>query len=223
MRRPSFISAMKRGTARVAVAPVQQTRGGKRGHPRFAIRPYPKEWEKVIVLQDGARVLLRPVRPDDEPLYREFFPLVTAEDLRLRFFGTVKDFSHGVIARLTQLDYARSMAFLAVEEAKGDMLGVVCLHANADYDRGEFAILVRSDLKGHGLGWILMEHIIDYARAEGIEFIEGQVLPENLTMLTMCRHLGFVTAQDPNDSKLMLVKLQLPRGSLSNQTSRSDR
>jgi len=196
--------------ARVAVAPVEQTRGGKRGHPRFAIRPYPKEWVKAVALQGGARVLLRPVRPEDEPLYRDFFPLVTAEDLRLRFFGAVKDFDHGFIARLTQLDYARSMAFLAIDEATGAMLGVVRLHANSAYDRGEFAILVRSDLKGHGLGWILMEHMIDYARAEGIEFIEGQVLPENVTMLTMCRHLGFAIAQDPNDSKVMLVKLRVP-------------
>ena len=81
---------------------------------------------------------------------------MSQDDLRLRFFAPVKEFSHAFIARLTQIDYARAMAFIAIDEATGEMLGVVRLHANADYDRGEYAILLRSDLKGRGLGWLLM-------------------------------------------------------------------
>ena len=157
--------------ARVSVAPVERPRHGPPGHPRFAIRPYPKEWERQVKLQDGTAVLVRPVRPEDEPLYRPFFAAVTQEDLRLRFFAPVKEFSHTFIARFTQIDYARAMAFIAIEEATGEMLGVVRLHADADYDSGEYAILVRSDLKGHGLGWQLMQLIIEYARAEGIRSI----------------------------------------------------
>ena len=98
---------------------------------------------------------------------------MTPEDLRLRFFAPVKEFSHAFIARFTQIDYARAMAFVAIEETSGKMLGVVRLHANADYDSGEYAILVRSDLKGHGLGWLLMQLIIEYARAEGLRTIRG--------------------------------------------------
>ena len=71
------------------------------------------------------------------------------------------------------------------------MLGVVRLHADANYERGEYAILVRSDLKGRGLGWLLMQMIIEYARAEGLKTIEGQVLGENIAMLAMCREFGF--------------------------------
>ena len=141
---------------------------GLSGNPRFAIRPYPSEWERHIKLRDGTAVFVRPVRPEDEPLYGPFFAAVTPGDLRLRFFAPIKEFSHTFIARFTQIDYARAMAFIALDEATGAMLGVVRLHATADYDSGEYAILVRSDMKGHGLGWLLMQLIIEYARSEGI-------------------------------------------------------
>jgi acetyltransferase len=193
--------------ARVAVAPAQAVAGG--GHPRCAVRPYPKEWERYMTLRDGAAILVRPVRPEDEPLYRPFFADVTPQDLRLRFFAPVKDFSHAFISRFTQIDYARAMAFIAIETATGKMLGVVRLHADANYETGEYAILVRSDLKGRGLGWLLMQLIIEYARAEGLKTIEGQVLSENTTMIAMCRELGFTVAADPNEPETVLVKLGL--------------
>jgi acetyltransferase len=193
--------------ARIAVAPLDVARRGPSGHPRFAIRPYPKEWERHTALRDGTKIFVRPVRPEDEPLYGPFFAAVTAEDLRLRFFAPVKEFGHTFIARLTQIDYARAMAFLAIEEASGKMLGVVRLHADADYEHGEYAILVRSDLKGRGLGYLLMQMIIEYARAEGLKTIEGQVLGENAAMLNMCRGLGFSVSLDPNDPDTCVVKL----------------
>ena len=195
--------------ARVAIAPAEQSGRGLRGHPRFAIRPYPKEWERHLKLRDGTAIFVRPVRPEDEPLYPPFFARVTREDLRLRFFAPIKEFSHPFIARLTQIDYARAMALLALDEASGEMLGVVRLHANSNYDAGEYAILVRSDLKGHGLGWQLMALITDYARAEGLNTIEGQVLSENSTMLAMCRELGFEIATDPDERDTCIVKLRI--------------
>ena len=100
---------------RVSVAPAEKPRGPT-GHPRFAIRPYPKEWERHASLPDGKAILVRPVRPEDEPLYHPFFAAVTRQDLRLRFFGAMKDFNHIFIARLTQIDYARAMAFIAIDE-----------------------------------------------------------------------------------------------------------
>ena len=195
--------------ARVSVAPVEKPRGSPSGHPRFAIRAYPKEWERHATLRDGTALLMRPVRPEDERLYGPFLAAVSREDLRLRFFAPVKDFSHAFIARFTQIDYARAMAFLAIDEASGEMLGVVRLHADAAYERGEYAVLVRSDLKSRGLGWLLMQMIVDYARAEGIGVIEGQVLRENTTMLNMCRELGFEIASDPEEADVQVVKLRL--------------
>jgi acetyltransferase len=197
--------------ARVSIAPVDDVRRGPPGHPRFAIRPYPKDWERHVTLRDRAAVLVRPIRPEDEALYGPFFAAVTERDLRLRFFAPVKEFSHTFIARFTQLDYARAMAFIALDESSGQMLGVVRLHANANYDTGEYAILLRSDCKGRGLGWLLMQMIIDYARAEGLQTVEGQVLQDNITMLTMCRELGFEIAPDPQDPDLYVVKLRMPK------------
>ena len=193
--------------ARVAVAPFDRKVRGPSGHPRFAIRPYPKEWERRITLRDGKAILVRPIRPEDEPLYAPFFAGVTDNDLRLRFFAPVKEFGHAFVARFTQIDYARAMAFIAIEAASGKMLGVVRLHANANYDTAEYGILVRSDLKGLGLGWLLMQMIIDYARAEGLQAIEGQVLRENTTMLAMCKELGFDITPDPHDVAICVAKL----------------
>jgi acetyltransferase len=195
--------------ARVAIAPVEKTGRRVPGHPRFAIRPYPKEWERYGTLPDGAALLIRPIRPEDERLYDAFFARVSPEDLRLRFFAPTKEFSHAFLVRMTQLDYARAMAFVAIERSTGKLLGVARLHANADYDRAEYAVLVRSDMKGRGLGWLLMQTIIEYARREGLRRIEGQVLNENTTMLTMCRALGFAVASDPNDAGSCIVRLEL--------------
>jgi len=194
--------------ARVAIAPVYRTGRGPSGHPRFAIRPYPKDWERNTTLRDGTAILVRPLRPEDEPLYAPFFAAVTDNDLRLRFFAPVKEFGHAFVARFTQIDYARAMAFIAID-LSGKMLGVVRLHANSNYDIAEYAILVRSDLKGRGLGWILMQMVIDYARAEGLQAIEGQVLRENTTMLAMCKELGFDITPDPDDVAICIAKLPI--------------
>jgi acetyltransferase len=193
--------------ARVAVAPVERAIG--RVHPRLVIRPYPKEWERHITLRDGTAVFVRPVRPEDEPLYPPFFAAISAEDLRLRFFAPVKQFTHAFIARFTQLDYARAMAFIALDESSGRMLGVVRLHCDSNYETGEYAVLVRSDLKGRGLGWALMRLLIEYARTEGLRSIAGQVLRDNTTMLAMCRELGFQVTTDPSDPDVCLVKLAI--------------
>jgi acetyltransferase len=119
----------------------------------------------------------------------------------------VKEFGHTFIARFTQIDYARAMALIAIEQSSGNMLGVVRLHADANYERGEYAILVRSDLKGRGLGYLLMQMIIDYARAEDLKVIEGQVLAENTAMLAMCRELGFSVSPDLSEPDTCMVKL----------------
>ena len=156
-------------------------------------------------------MFVRPVRPEDERLYASFFARVTADDLRLRFFTQIREFGHSFMARMTQLDYARAMAFVAIDQASGDLLGVARLHANADYDRAEYAVLVRSDVKGIGLGWLLMQTLLEYARSEGLIRIEGQVLRENTTMLKMCRELGFTVSDDPHDRGSCLVGLELTR------------
>jgi acetyltransferase len=196
--------------ARIAVARFEPRWAGPlSGNPRFAIRPYPKTWERHLALPDGSKIFVRPIRPEDEALYPTFMTAVSDEDVRLRFFAPIKEFSHGFIARFTQIDYARAMAFIAIEEATGQMLGVVRIHADSEYRTAEYAILVRSDLKGHGLGWLLMELMIEYARAEGLQSIRGQVLQENRTMLQMCRQLGFHITPDPDETSIVIVTLAI--------------
>ena len=121
----------------------------------------------------------------------------------------VKEFGQIFVARFTQIDYARAMALVAIEESPGEMIGVVRVHADANYETCEYAVLVRSDLKGRGLGYLLMQMIIEYARAEGLKTIEGQVLNENTAMLTMCRELGFAVAPDSRDPDTCIVKLSI--------------
>jgi acetyltransferase len=173
------------------------------------VRAYPSQWERHLVLRDGWRVFARPIRPDDEPRLLSLLQHVTREDLRLRFFDSIREFSHEFLARLVRLDYARAMAFIAFDEATGETIGVVRLHSDAVHETGEYAILLRSDLKGRGLGWALMEMMIEYARSEGLKRVFGQVLPENSVMLGMCRELGFEVKTDPEDLGLYDVTLVL--------------
>jgi acetyltransferase len=153
--------------------------------------------------------MVRPIRPDDEPLIYDFLRHITNQDLRFRFFAAVNPLNHEFIARLTQLDYARSMALVALDPDGGEMLGAVRLLADANYDRGEYAILLRSDLKGQGLGWRLMQTMIEYARWLGLRSVVGEVLQENRTMLEMCKALGFKVAPNPDDPSIMAVSLPI--------------
>src|SRR6202140_4293313 len=171
------------------------------------VRPYPSQWERHIVLGDGWRIFVRPVRPNDDRLIRDLLAHVSKEDLRLRFFDSIKEFSHQFIAKLTDLDYLRAMAFVAVDEASSEMLGVVWLYSDSLHETGEYAILLRSNLKGRGLGWALMQLIIEYAKSEGLSRVYGQILQENSVMLKMCRELGFKVTTNAEDRGVYDVTL----------------
>ena len=170
------------------------------------------KWQRHLVLGDGWRIFVRPIRPDDEFLIRDLLVHVTKEDLRLRFFDSIKEFSHQFIAKLTELDYLRAMAFVAIDEANSEILGVVWLYSDSVHETGEYAVLLRSDIKGRGLGWALMQLIIEYAKSEGLKQISGQILQENSVMLKMCRELGFKVKTDADDRGVCDVTLVLDNG-----------
>jgi len=152
--------------------------------------------ERHVTLRDGEKVLFRPLRPEDVRLYPDFLAEVTHEDLRLRFFAAMREISEELLDKLIHYDPAHAMAFVAIDEDSGKLLGVVRLHDDKDDVNGEFAILLRSQLKGHGLGWLMMKHMIAYAKERGLKTVQGQVLAENATMLTMCGELGFHITDD---------------------------
>ena len=139
----------------------------------------------------GERVLIRRARSEDVALYRDFLAGVSAEDLRLRFFADVGELSAEEMDKLSRLDYRHEMAFIALDEDTGEMLGLVRLKDELDEKTAEFAILVRSRLKGHGVGFLLMRRVIDYAKEKGLRRVYGDVLAENAPMLQMCAELGF--------------------------------
>ncbi|HUW73453.1 MAG TPA: GNAT family N-acetyltransferase [Methyloceanibacter sp.] len=179
-------------------------------NPRLAIRPYPNQWERWTETLDGERILVRPIKPADEHLYGAFVSKLSPDDIRFRFLAPRKEFSHKFIARFTQIDYARAMAFVALNKDETELYGVARLSADPDYLSGEYAIIVRSDLKGTGIGWILMRHLIHYAEREGLKELSGDVLEHNTRMLDMCRQLGFEITADPEDVSIRKVRLKLP-------------
>jgi len=179
---------------------------------RLAIRPYPKELEEAIPLGDGRTLLLRPILPEDEPALQAAFAKLTPEQIRLRFFVTMSTLSHMMAARFTQLDYDREMVFILTEPGipgKTEIFGVVQISTDPDHERAEYALVVRHDMTGMGLGILLMRRIIDYARSRSIGEIYGDVLHDNRTMLKLCRVFGFSEQAAPDDPGLVRVTLNL--------------
>ncbi|CAO3372007.1 bifunctional acetate--CoA ligase family protein/GNAT family N-acetyltransferase [Azospirillum argentinense] len=186
------------------------------GAKRLAIRPYPKGLEDRITIKDGRQFLVRPILPEDEPLVHHMVANQTQEDLRLRFFAPLKRLSHQAAARLTQMDYDREMGLVAVgpdpETGETIMYGVVRITADPDNLRAEYAVMVRSDMKGQGLGYQLMNKILDYARSRGIREVYGEVLRENTSMLGMCRALGFIRKENLDEPGVVEVRIELGGG-----------
>jgi len=194
--------------ARMGVARAQTS-----GPARLAIRPYPRELEECMTLRSGRQVLLRPIRPEDEPAHKAFVEQVAPDDMYFRFFRAVGQMPHSEMARFTQIDYDREMAFIAVaedEQGRPETLGVVRTVTDPDNLRAEFSILVRSDLKGTGLGRGLLTKMIRYCRARDTHAMVGHVLPQNEAMLGLAERLGF-HAQRHADEDLVALELPLDR------------
>jgi acetyltransferase len=190
--------------ARVEIEPAAVEEEGP--NPALAIRPYPAEWTREVTLA-GTTWHVRPIRPSDVALYPAFLAKTSADDIRLRFLAPRRDFPDRMLLRLTQLDYDREMAFVALDEA-GALCGIARLSADPDGEVAEYGLLVRSDLQGRGLGWELLRMLVDYARAEGIARIEGAVLSDNLKMLQMAREFGFAVTPSA-DPQVVTAALDL--------------
>ncbi len=160
---------------------------------RLAIRPYPHQLEEAVTLKNGESCLFRPILPEDEPELQRFISQVTKEDLYYRYFSEINEFTHEDLANMTQIDYDREMAFVAVQSYEGheQILGVTRAISDPDNVDAEFAVLVRSDLKGLGLGRKLLEKLIAYTRDHGLERLNGITMPNNCGMVALARKLGF--------------------------------
>jgi acetyltransferase len=168
--------------------------------------------ERHQASRGGEHIVIRRVDPHDKALYSDFLREVSAEDLRLRFFAHIGELSAAESDRLSHLDYSHEMAFIAIDEATGQMLGLVRLRDELDEQTAEFAILVRSRLKGHGLGWLLMQRVIDYAKEKHLRRVYGDVLAENASMLQMTAELGFHEEDIGSGLRRVVLNLQTLHG-----------
>jgi acetyltransferase len=179
---------------------------GERGI--LAIPPYPDDLVEHYDAH-GERLIIRPIRPEDAAQHAVFFQRLSPEDVRYRFFSAMREMSPEMTARLTQIDYDREMAFVAVLEFTGDTVGVARLVVEPDGVTGEFAVIVQPDIKGKGLASRLMRRLIDWARARGMHEVMGQVLADNAPMLAFMRHLGFHLRRLPEEPDVMEARLSL--------------
>jgi len=177
---------------------------------RLAIRPYPSELEEAAEW-GGRALLLRPIRPEDTARHRQFLAQIAARDLYTRFFTGIRELPEKDLAHLTQIDYDRDMAFLAIgRDLSGaeEILGVARACADPDNDAAEFAVLVRSDLKGQGLGKLLMRKLIRYCGNRGTRELWGSVMAENDAMLHLARSLGFKVRGSEQNIETVALDLQ---------------
>jgi len=194
-------------------ARVRVLRSAPGGAAHFAIRPYPEELVETVDWQ-GRRLTLRPVRPEDEAQHRSFLERLDPVDVRMRVFYSRRSMERSELARLTQIDYEREMAFIATALTEGDgggeeTLGVVRSTTDPDNVDAEFGIIVRSDLKGGGLGELLMHKLIDFHRGRGTQRLVATVLNENRRMLELAQDLGFSFDEEQPDVETRAVHLAL--------------
>ena len=181
------------------------------GALNFAIRPYPSNLVETLDWH-GRTLTLRPIRPEDEAQHMAFLSQLDPADIRMRVFYSRRSIERSELARLTQIDYAREMAFIAVDTgADGNerTLGVVRAIADPDNVSAEFGIVVRSDMKGQRLGELLMQRIIDYQRGHGTKKLVATVLAENNRMLELARRLGFVEKPSDQGEGMRYIELDL--------------
>jgi acetyltransferase len=174
----------------------------------LAITPYPAELVQHWTTQDGERLISRPIRPEDAEQHGAFFARLSPQDIRYRFFTAMRELSPEQMARLTQIDYDREMAFVAAHEASGETVGVARLVCESERE-GEFAVIVQSDMKGKGVASHLMLRLIDWARRRGLSQIVGQVLADNAPMLAFVRRLGFSVKRRSEEPDVVEARLSL--------------
>jgi acetyltransferase len=175
---------------------------------RLAIAPYPGELAEPWT-SGNERLTIRPIRPEDAEAHGAFFKRLSPTDVRFRFFSAMRELSPERTARLTQVDYEREMAFIAIREATQETVGVARLVSDTEGSSCEFAVIVQSDMKGHGLASHLMHRLIAWARDRGLQEVVGQILSDNAPMLAFIRHLGFTVHRLPDDPEVMEARLSL--------------
>jgi acetyltransferase len=194
--------------ARIVIAPRVPT-ADRYGH--MAIHPYPSHLVTHWQLPNGADVLIRPIRPEDAELTQTFVRNLSEETKYFRYMDAVRELSPAMLVRLTQIDYSREMALLAVTEVDGQEveLGVARYAINPDAESCEFALVVDDQWQKQGIGHKLMDVLMDVARAKGLRVMDGEVLKTNRRMLKLSESLGFRIEAHPEDDSIRKISREL--------------
>jgi acetyltransferase len=176
-------------------------------YAHMAIYPYPTHLVSEWQLADGTDITIRPIRPEDAQLVKQFVHDLSEETKYFRFMNSVQELTEDMLSRLTQIDYSRELAFIAVteEHEKEIQLGVARYAINPDGKTCEFALVVADNITGKGLGQKLMVSLMEAARSKGLEVIEGEVLSHNHNMLKLMTRLGFSIKHSTDDAGIMKV------------------
>lgn len=181
----------------------------------MALHPYPEHLVSTWTAPDGTRVTIRPIRPEDAEIEREFVNALSPQAKYLRFMSTLKELTPAMLARFTQVDYDRDMALVAVvpDGTSEREIGVCRYVLNPDGASCEFAIVVAEAWQGRGLGRHLMTRLLAIARERGIERMTGQVLLANPRMLDLLAKLGFTltASRDAPELKEAALVLRVAR------------
>jgi acetyltransferase len=180
-------------------------------YQHLAIHPYPAHLSTGIQLSDGTDIVIRPIRPEDADMEQDFVRNLSPEAKYFRFMNALQELSQEMLVRLTQIDYYNEMALIAVKPSgKGEeQIGVARYTTNLDQESCEFALVVSDAWQGLGIGYQLMQKLMDIARDRGLERMDGQVLASNTRMLNMMRSLNFRIGPDPEDTAVKLVEIAL--------------
>jgi acetyltransferase len=165
----------------------------QRAYSHLAIRPYPEEYRKTVKIKDGTRVLLRPIKPEDEPMWHDLLANCSRESLWFRFRYLFKRSTHEMATRFCFIDYDREIAIVAEieENDRRRLIGVGRLVADADHTNAEYAVLVVDSYQGTGLGSLLTDYCLEICREWGIGKVVAETAPDNQRMLAMFEHRGF--------------------------------
>ncbi len=164
-----------------------------RPYAHLAIRPYPEEYVTQRKLKDGTPVILRPIKPEDEPMWHELLGSCSTQSLWFRFSYLFKQTTHEMASRYCFIDYDRELGIVAEVEEEGQrkLIGVGRLVADADHNTAEYAIIVVDRWHGHGLGGLLTDYCIELGKTWGVKKIVAEVSKENSRMLATFRNRGF--------------------------------
>lgn len=173
----------------------------------LVISPYPNEFENKCFREGYGELLIRPIRPEDAPLLRTLYESLSPRSIYMRFFTPLRNFQHSMLVRFTQVDYDREIALVAIQENEGEekMLAVSRVIIDVSKGQAEFAVLVRDECQGKGIGAELLSQCLSIARKRGIDRVTGVVLAENTQMLALGRKLGFKVTRVPGSSEFELM------------------